>query len=99
MAGAVRIAISRPLVALRADQVVGPLVQEAVEHLLDGPPDELAQVGPQRLLVQRHNGIGHGLPPICFLSRQLESYRGGPCPPFLPGRYSAVKVRKKLYVT
>ena len=37
--------------------------------------------------------------PICFLSRQLESYRGGPCPPSLPGRYSAVKVRKQLYVT
>ena len=99
MAGAVRLAVGGPLVALRADQVVGLLVQEAVEHLLDGPPDELAQVGPQRLLVQRYNGIGHGLPPICFLSRQLESYRGGPCPPFLPGRYSAVKVRKKLYVT
>ena len=46
MAGAVRPAISRPLVALRADQVVGLLVQEDVEHLLDGPPDELAQVGP-----------------------------------------------------
>ncbi len=26
--------------------------------------------------------FGHGRPPICFLSRQLESYRGGPCPPF-----------------
>ena len=26
--------------------------------------------------------FGHGRPPICFLSRQLESYRGGPRPPF-----------------
>ena len=36
---------------------------------------------------------------VTTLPRQLESYRGGPCPPSLPGRYSAVKVRKKLYVT
>lgn len=26
--------------------------------------------------------FGHGRPPVCFLSRQLESYRGGPGPPF-----------------
>ena len=26
--------------------------------------------------------FGHGRPPVCFLSRQLESYRGGPRPPF-----------------
>ena len=97
--GAVGLAVGGPLVALRPDEVVGLLVQQSVQHLLDGPPDELAKVGLQRLLVQRCNGIGHGLPPACFLSRQLESYRGGPCPPSLPGRYSAVKVRKKLYVT
>lgn len=26
--------------------------------------------------------FGHGRPPVCFLSRQLESSRGGPGPPF-----------------
>ena len=84
MAGPVGLAVGGPLVALGADEVTGLLLEEAVQRVLDGPPDELAKVGLQGLLVERYN---------------VESYRGGPCPPSLPGRYSAVKVRKKLYVT
>ena len=81
VAGAVRLALGGPLVALGADEVVGLLLEQAVQHLLDGLADELPQVGPQGLLVQCYDGLGHGLRPICFLSRQLESYRRGPCPP------------------
>lgn len=39
-------------------------------------------IGPKAFLIQCYDGFGHGRPPICFLSRQLESYRGGPCPSF-----------------
>ncbi len=79
--GAVGLAVGGAPVALGAHEVSGLLLEEAVQRVLDGPPDELAEIGPQGFLVQRYNGIGHGLPPACFLSRQLESYRGGPCPP------------------
>ena len=44
MAGPVRLAGGRPLVALRPDHLVGFLVQQGVEHLLHGFPHELAKV-------------------------------------------------------
>ena len=79
-------------VALRADEVVRLLLERTVQHLLDGLADELLQVGSRGLLVQCYDGLGHGLPPICFLSRQLESYRGGPCPP--PSYLDAIPLSK-----
>ena len=44
--GAVGLAVGGPLVAPRPDEVVGLLVQQSARHLLDGPPDELAQGRP-----------------------------------------------------
>lgn len=63
------------------DQVVRLRLEQAVQRVLDRLPDQLAQIGPEALLVQCYDGFGHGRPPICFSSRQLESCRGGPCPP------------------
>ena len=45
--GATGLPSCRPLVALSTDEVVGLLVEKAVRHLLDGPPDELARISPQ----------------------------------------------------
>ena len=64
VAGAVRLAPRGALVALGAGQVVGLLLEQAVERVLHGFPDELAQVGLQALLVQCYDGLGHGLPPV-----------------------------------
>ena len=82
MAGAVRLPLGGALVALGPDKVVGLRLQQAVQRVLDGLSDQLAKIGPKALFIQCYDGFGHGQPPICFVSRQLESYRGGPCPPF-----------------
>ena len=82
MAGAARLPLGGAPVAPGPDKVVGLRLEQAVQRVLDGLPDQLAKIGPRALLVQCYDWFGHGRPPICFLSRQLESYRGGPCPPF-----------------
>ena len=64
MPRAARLPLGRPLVVPRAGQVAGPLLEQAVQGVLDGPSDELAQVGLQGLLVQCYDGLGHGLPPV-----------------------------------
>ena len=64
MAGAVRLPVGGALVALGPDQVVGLLVEQAVERVLDGPPDQLPQVALQGLLVQCYDWLGHGLTPV-----------------------------------
>src|SRR5699024_9073177 len=81
VAGPIDLAPRGALVALRADEVARLLIQKAVQGVLDRLSHQLAQIGLQVLLVQCYDWLGHGSPPICFLSRQLESYRGGPCPP------------------
>lgn len=83
VAGAVRLASGGPLVALGADEVSGLFLEQAVERVLHGPPDELPQVGLQGLLIQRCDGLGHGLPPACFFSRQSEIIPGRAMPSFL----------------
>ncbi|MRX79087.1 hypothetical protein GJE22_00440 [Enorma sp. HF-1365] len=99
MPRAIGLAVGGALVSLGADEVARLLLEQAVQHLLDGLADELPQVGPQGLLVQCYDGLGHGLLPACFFSRQSEIIPGRAVPSFLSGRYAAVKVRKKLYVT
>ena len=81
MAGAVRLPLGGAPVALGADELVSLRLQQAVQRVLDGLSDQLAKIGPRALLIQCCDGFGHGQPPIRFVSRQLESYRGGPCPP------------------
>lgn len=75
------LAVGGAPLALGAHQVARLLFQQAVQSVLGGPPHKLAQIGLQALLVQCYDGLGRGLSPICFLSRQLESYRGGLCTP------------------
>ncbi len=82
VAGAVSLPLGGALVALGPDKVVGLRLEQAVQGVLDRLPDQFAQIGLKALFIQCYDGFGHGQPPICFLSRQLESYRGGPCPPF-----------------
>lgn len=69
VAGAVSLPPSGALAALGPDQLVGLRLEQAVQSVLDRLPDQLAQIGPEALLVQRYDGFGHGRPPICFLSR------------------------------
>ena len=64
VAGAVGLALGGPLVALGADEVAGLLLEQAVQGVLDGSPDELAKVGLQGLLVECYDWLGHGLPPV-----------------------------------
>ena len=82
MAGAVRLPLGGALVAPGAGELVSLRLQQAVQRVLDGLSDQLAKIGPKALFIRCYDGFGHGQPPICFVSRQLESYRGGPCPPF-----------------
>ena len=82
MAGAVRLPLGSAPVAPGTDQVARLRFEQAVQRVLDCLPNQLAQVGPKALLVRCCDWFGHGRPPIRFLSRQLESYRGLPCPPF-----------------
>ena len=99
VAGPIGLAPRGALVALRADEVARLLIQKAVQGVLDRLSHQLAQIGLQALLVQCYDWLGHGSPPICFLSRQLESYRGGPCPPSYLDAILLSKCAKKLYVT
>ncbi len=82
MAGAVRLPLGVTPVALGPDKVVGLRLEQADQGVLDRLPDQLAQVGPEALFIQCYDRFGYGRPPICLSSRQLESYRGEPCPPF-----------------
>lgn len=88
----------RPLVALRADEVAGLLLEQAVQGVLDGPPDS------SRRSVFRLSSfsvtMGSGMALLQYAScLDNSNHTGAGRPPFLSGRYPAVKVRKKLYVT
>lgn len=82
MAGAVRLPLGGAPVAPGPDELVGLRLERAVQRVLDGLSGQLAKIGPKALLVRCCDGFGHGRTPIRFVSRQLGSYRGGPCPPF-----------------
>lgn len=98
MAGAIRLPLSGALVAPGPDQVVRLRLQKAVQRILDGPPDQLAQIGPEGFLVRCCDGSDTAnLQLVLRIDNPNHTRRA--VPSLLSGRYSTVKVRKLFYVT
>lgn len=60
VAGAVRLAVGRALVAASPDEVVGLLLEKGVQGVLDRLPDNFLQLVAHGGLVECYDGVGHG---------------------------------------
>lgn len=95
--GPVRLPLVRALVAPGVHDLVGLLIQEPVERILDGLPDELAEVLPELGSIERYHHVWHGpAPPVNWFAWSPPIVLGWGHVPYVATRLS--KVRRKLYV-